>query len=423
MRVSILSALTLLFRALASAAPAPVPQEAVSTTTLPDGATTVLPVVASTNTSVASDQLDDLASFAADYTNSTFNEASSKQKRGGCTLSNLSIRREWGTLSATEQEAYTKAALCLQAKQAKTPSSLIPGAKSRFDDFVGTHINQTMTIHYTGTFLAWHRYFTWSYEQALRNECGYTGTQPYWNWGKTAETGVESSPIFDGSATSMSGNGAYVAGEGNVVLGGNGLPDLLLPRGSGGGCVTSGPFKDMKVNLGPVSLGLTNGTSESNGDGLSYNPRCLKRDLTTAVNQKYANATAIVNQILKPKDVYDFQMTMQGYPGSGNIGVHGGGHYTIGGDPGRDLFVSPGDPVFYLHHGMIDRTWWIWQTLDIQERTGAQGISGTGTFLDSPPSANTTLDTVIDLGYAAGPPVTMRDLMSTTSGPFCYIYL
>lgn len=98
------------------------------------------------------------------------------------------------------------------------------------------------------------------------------------------------------------------------------------------------------------------------------------------------------------------------------------GHYSIGGDPGRDLFVSPGDPVFYLHHGMIDRTWWIWQQLDAKTRTGAAGISGTGTFLNSPPSPNTTLQTVIDLGFAAGPPRTMEDLMSTTDGPMCYIY-
>jgi tyrosinase len=77
--------------------------------------------------------------------------------------------------------------------------------------------------------------------------------------------------------------------------------------------------------------------------------------------------------------------------------------------------------MFYLHHGMIDRTWWIWQILDPSKRTNQ--ISGTDTFLNNPPSANTTLDTPIDLGYAAGPAVTMRDLMSTTEGPFCYIYL
>jgi tyrosinase len=72
---------------------------------------------------------------------------------------------------------------------------------------------------------------------------------------------------------------------------------------------------------------------------------------------------------------------------------------------------------------MIDRVWWIWQLLDLRERTGAKGISGTGTFLNIPPSANTTLETTIDLGLAAGTTVKMEDLMSTTAGPFCYIYL
>lgn len=95
----------------------------------------------------------------------------------------------------------------------------------------------------------------------------------------------------------------------------------------------------------------------------------------------------------------------------------------MGGDPGRDLFTSPGDPLFYLHHGGIDRTWWIWQQLNSRTSFGASGIAGTGTFMNMPPSPDTTLDTPIDLGYAAGPPVKVRDLMSTTAGPMCYIYL
>jgi tyrosinase len=216
--------------------------------------------------------------------------------------------------------------------------------------------------------------------------------------------------MLDGSAFSMSGNGEFIPGGGNVNLGGNGLPDFLIPAGTGGGCIKSGPF----------NLGLTDGTTVSNGNGLSYNPRCLKRDLTDYSNKKFANAQALASLILDTKNVYDFQMQMQGVPGTDTIGVHGGGHYSMGGDPGRDLFSSPGDPLFYLHHGMIDRTWWVWQTLDLKNRKNA--IAGTGTFLNGPPSANTTLDTPIDLGYAAGPPVKMRDLMSTTEGPLCYIY-
>jgi tyrosinase len=282
-----------------------------------------------------------------------------------------------------------------------------------------------LTNQTQGTFLGWHRYFTWQYEQALRNECGYKGTQPYWDWAKTAVTGLEKSPILDGSPYSMSGNGAKVANQGPIVISAPspGLPELVIPSGSGGGCVTSGPFKDMKVNLGPVNLSLPGNQTVSNGDGLSYNPRCLKRDLTDYANKRFANASSIARTIINQDNIEDFQMTMQGVPGTDDIGIHGGGHYSMGGDPGRDLFVSPSDPFFYLHHGMIDRTWWIWQMLDAKTRTSAAGISGTGTFLNFPPSPDTTLDTVIDLGFAAGPPITMRDLMSTTDGPFCYIYL
>ncbi|KAF2708625.1 Di-copper centre-containing protein [Pleomassaria siparia CBS 279.74] len=404
----------------------PAPQEEPSpTVTLADGATTTLPTAASTDIAVAIDQLEQLANFAQDEVNASLEDTTTgkrMQKRGTCNRKTLAVRREWGSLSPKERKAYTTAVLCLQSKQAKTPTSLVPGVRSRFDDWVSTHINQTMTIHYTGTFLAWHRYFTWHYEQALRNECGYTGYQPYWDWAKTAQTGLEKSPILDGSDTSMSGNGEFIPDAGNIVVGGDGLSEISFPAGSGGGCVTSGPFKNMTVNLGPVSESVPGGGTISNGDGLSYNPRCLKRDLTDFVNQRFANATGVVDLIVKPQDVETFQMTMQGVPGTGELGVHGGGHYSMGGDPGRDFFVSPGDPLFYLHHGAIDRTWWIWQTLDKKTRSGAEGISGTGTFLNNPASPNTTLDTIIDLGFSAGPAVTVRDLMSTTDGPLCYIY-
>lgn len=132
----------------------------------------------------------------------------------------------------------------------------------------------------------------------------------------------------------------------------------------------------------------------------------------------------MIDLILANQDIWNFEMEMQGIPGTGVIGVHGGGHYTIAGDPGGDLFVSPGDPAFYLHHGNIDRMWALWQDLDpTLSRFGAAGISGTGTYLNSPPSANTTLQTPINLGYSGGTTVTMKDVMSTVGGPFCYIYL
>ena len=87
--------IALLFRAMASAAPAPASQGGAATTTLSGSSMATLPTAASTDTAVASYQLDDLASFAAQQANSSVASTSSKNKRGACTLSNLAIRREW----------------------------------------------------------------------------------------------------------------------------------------------------------------------------------------------------------------------------------------------------------------------------------------------------------------------------------------
>lgn len=72
-----------------------------------------------------------------------------------------------------------------------------------------------------------------AYETALKTECSFTGAQPYWNWGKYAD--LPNSPIFDGSETSLGGNGDYVQHAGGLM----GRP---FPTGKGGGCVTKGPL-------------------------------------------------------------------------------------------------------------------------------------------------------------------------------------
>lgn len=93
----------------------------------------------------------------------------------------------------------------------------------------------------------------------------------------------------------------------------------------------------------------------------------------------------------------------------------------MGGDPGRDVFVSPGDPAFWLHHGMIDRVWWIWQLLDWEGR--GDEVAGTETFLDSPPSGEVTLQTGVELGFAGGERRVLGELMSSVGRMFCYVYV
>jgi tyrosinase len=186
------------------------------------------------------------------------------------------------------------------------------------------------------------------------------------------------------------------------------------------------------TNLGPLGLNSVNITTPNpRADGFGYNPRCIRRDLNVAaaLGTSDYNATKLVRD---SSDIIAFQHNLEGpfnYPGLGlELGVHTAGHYILGGDPGGDFFTSPGDPYFYFHHAQIDRIYWMWQNRGLPERYGQ--ITGTRTILNQPPSPNATLDDTLDLGVLdafgtktpSGKPVTLRELMSTTDGPFCYIY-
>ena len=274
-----------------------------------------------------------------------------------------------------------------------------------------------MYIHLTGNFLGWHRYFLWTYEQALRNECHYKGHQPYWNWGKYALDPLNS-PLFDGSDDSLSGDGSYYPHPGIAVTGAPPPFDVIKP-GKGGGCVKSGPFKNMVVSLGPVFPTIGGVPVNPRADGLGYNPRCLRRDISeNAAVSTRTNAT--VSLLTQHSTIADFQTYLQGVFDKGILGVHGGGHFTIGGDPGGDFFSSSGDPAFWLHHANVDRIWWIWQNQDLAKRQNA--IAGqTHMMGDGVP---TTLNDDQHFQVNA-PSVKLKDLMSTTgglNGQFCYIY-
>lgn len=91
------------------------------------------------------------------------------------------VRREWISLNLTERKDYIDAVLCLATKPSIIPLGLVPGALNRRDDFTAVHINQTFGVHLDAVFLAWHRNFVLLYENALRDECGYKGYQPYWD--------------------------------------------------------------------------------------------------------------------------------------------------------------------------------------------------------------------------------------------------
>jgi hypothetical protein len=74
----------------------------------------------------------------------------------------------------------------------------------------------------------------------------------------TFESDPINSPLFDGSDTSMSGNGYYTNHTG-VPVGPNAPPGYdIIPPDQGGGCVTTGPFAKYLFPLPTSVFHLTN---------------------------------------------------------------------------------------------------------------------------------------------------------------------
>ncbi len=134
------------------------------------------------------------------------------------------------------------------------------------------------------------------------------GNLPYWEWGYDANS-PKDSPVFDGSDTSLGGDGAAVPHSGIQLLFPGSDTPLVLQPGTGGGCVNTGPFAGMTIHLGPVALpqyGSTNVTSAANP--LADNPRCLKRDLNPSVAKRWSSFRNTTELIL-------YKTTMQAFQG------------------------------------------------------------------------------------------------------------
>lgn len=163
------------------------------------------------------------------------------------------------------------------------------------------------------------------------------------------------------------------------------------------------------------------GETKSNSS-LGYNPHCLKRDLSNFTASNWLTTTNLLNLTVgdASASVETFQDELQGRFAQGFLGLHAAGHFTINGDA-ADLFSSPVDPAFWLHHAMLDRVWWLWQALHPDR---AAAVAGTVTMNDNPPSHNTTVDDELYLGPEIAVARPIRDVLDSLGGtPLCYIYM
>lgn len=75
---------------------------------------------------------------------------------------------------------------------------------------------------------------------------------------------------------------------------------------------------------------------------------------------------------------------------------------------------STNDPIFFLHHAMIDRVWWLWQ----QQNPSVRNADYSGVEYANQPA---TLDSIMYMsGFA--PDRVVRDFMTTNNNDLCYRY-
>ena len=132
-----------------------------------------------------------------------------------------------------------------------------------------------------------------------------------------------------------------------------------------------------------------NDTGRNEG-ALGYNPRCLTRD----INLGWSNSTKRldVEYLMQCSNIECLERRVDGWEGPrtntengrynrlGMPQVHPAGHFSIGGLQ-NDPFASPGDPVFFLLHAMVDRIYTIWQAQNPSVRLNEVG--GTRTPFNS----------------------------------------
>ena len=122
---------------------------------------------------------------------------------------------------------------------------------------------------------------------------------------------------------------------------------------TGGGCVADGPFTPPAFHIN------VNQTA----------PSCLKRDFVPSVMNWFAEPPN-VEYVLEQPDYTAFAFALEGVPNFSQPNIHGSGHFGVGGALGTmgNQYNSPGDPIFYLHHGNLDHELWQWQQKDLKTR-------------------------------------------------------
>jgi len=290
--------------------------------------------------------------------------------------------------------------------------SLIPPvneSSSYFDDIVYMHMDLNHRIHFTGQFLPWHRWLLQAFEESLKTKGNYTGVSPYWDWTIDALHFYESS--FWKDFDPASGVGGW----------GNPNADFEVPNGG---------FHTL-----PLSYPSPH-TVRRNFTVLPFNvPYPFFTEPRKMANSSFS-ASAIEAILRTAAGNYKgFQTALETFEGP-----HSSVHAIVGGDlvgscpenapsnctPG--FTWAPNDPLFFMHHAMLDKIWSDWQSRDPVNAKSFYG--GSVQHIESvdaynqypnggPPYLNLSSSIPADRMFSEA---TIGDVMNTTGGYLCYVY-
>ena len=221
------------------------------------------------------------------------------------------IRKDANTLNTAERLELTSA--ILELKQ-----------RGIYDQFVLRHANANPSaIHRSPAFLPWHRRFIWDFERELQRISGNPQLAlPYWNWPE------------GGSNASM---------WGDDLLGGNGDSVTQV--------VTNGPFKRGDWTV------INSGGRQSGPLTRAFGRESWARSLPTLQQiLQVLSITPYDRPNWSASVVQSFRNQLEGFSGPN---LHNRGHGWVGGS--MLPMTSPNDPVFFMHHCMVDKIWYEWQ--------------------------------------------------------------
>jgi len=200
--------------------------------------------------------------------------------------------------------------------------------------------------HGSPIFLPWHRKYFIEVENRLQmaiDDCSVS--IPYWNWALELPTFVESKVFTPSRLGSLNG----------------GSPDM---------CVQDGAFG---VQTAASSFGKGNNHFQGQSAGQWTSPSgsdCIMRAGSAPSGQSY---TTILSTLEQPslginefeqmsnyieRDLHNF------FHGAVGGWAHANGGWVMGHMSG---FLSPYDPIFFMHHGFIDFLWSKWQRVHVNE--------------------------------------------------------